>query len=81
MMTSNSDIHILLETAEARLRRLSPDRLRVAEDFLAYLEEREEEEATQELLHLPDFKAAFEQAVQQAKAGDVVPFERIRRDV
>jgi UDP-N-acetylmuramyl tripeptide synthase len=53
----------------------------VAEDFLAYLEEREEEEATQELLHLPDFKAAFEQAVQQAKAGDVVPFERIRRDV
>ncbi|MBE2201486.1 MAG: hypothetical protein IAE79_22935, partial [Anaerolinea sp.] len=36
----------LIRMAETRLRHLSLDRLRVANDFLAYLEEREENEAT-----------------------------------
>ena len=71
----------LLREVQHRLHRLSPDRLRVAGDFLAYLEEREESEATQELLNLPGFEAAFRQAVQQAKMGEVMPFEAIRRDV
>jgi hypothetical protein len=71
----------LLQKAERHLRQLSPDRLRVAGDFLAYLEEREESEATEELLSLPGFEAAFRRAVQQAEAGEVVPFEDIRRDV
>ena len=77
----------LLRTAESRLRRLSPDRLRVADDFLAYLEEREENEATQELLtdarhrRIEGFDQAFRRAVQQVEAGDVVRFEDIRRDV
>jgi len=71
----------LLQETERRLRRLSSDRLRVASDFLAYLEEREESEATQELLNLPDFEAAFRRAVQQAEAGEVIRFEDIRRDV
>jgi len=71
----------LLREVQHRLHRLSPDRLRVAGDFLAYLEEREESEATQELLNLPGFEAAFGRAVQQAKMGEVMPFEAIRRDV
>jgi len=71
----------LLQEAERRLRRLSLERLRVASDFLAYLEEREENEATQELLSLPGFEAAFHRAVQQAAAGEVVRSEDIRRDV
>jgi lipase chaperone LimK len=71
----------LLQAAERRLRRLSLERLRVADDFLAYLEEREESEATQELLGLPDFEDAFRRAVQQARVGQVVSFEDIRRDV
>lgn len=71
----------LLQKAERRLRRLSPDRLRVAEDFLAYLEEREENEATEELLSIPSFEEDFREAVQQADAGEVVSFESIRRDV
>ena len=70
----------LLRTVESRLRRLSPDRLRVADDFLAYLEEREENEATQELLSIEGFDQAFRRAVQQVEAGDVVRFEDIRRD-
>ena len=72
---------LLLQETESRLRRLSPARLRVARDFLAYLEEREENEATQELLSLPGFEDAFHRAVQQAEAGEVVSFESIRRDV
>ena len=71
----------LLGTAERRLRRLSPERLRVADDFLAYLEEREESEATRELLRLPGFEAVFRRAVEQVKTGQVVSFEDIRRDV
>ena len=69
----------LLEETESRLRRLSPARLRVAYDFLIYLEEREENEATRELLSLPGLKDAFRHAVQQADAGQVVSFESIRR--
>jgi len=48
-------------------------------DFLIYLEEREENEATRELLSLPGLKDAFRHAVQQADAGQVVSFESIRR--
>ena len=69
------------EEARARLSRLSPGRLRVANDFLAYLEEREQSEATEELLAIPGFEAAFRRAVQQAEDGKVVSFEDVRRDV
>lgn len=81
MIDTTDEVNGLLQTAERRLRRLSPDRLRVANDFLAYLEEREENEATEELLRLPHFSEAFERAVQQSKIGKVVSFKNIRRDV
>ena len=71
----------ILTEAERRLRSLSPERLRVANDFLAYLQEREENQATAELLSIPGFEAAFGRAVEQADSGDVVRFEDIRRDV
>jgi len=71
----------LLSEAERRLRRLSPERLLVASDFLAYLEERESLEATQELLNIPGFKEAFRKALQQAEQGEVIRFEEIRRNV
>jgi len=71
----------LLSEAERRLRRLSPERLLVASDFLAYLEERESSEATQELLNIPGFKEAFRKALQQAEQGEVIRFEEIRRNV
>ena len=71
---------ILIE-AERRLRNLSPERLRAVNDFLAYLQEREENEATAELLNIPGFEAAFRHAIKQADSGDLVHFEDIRRDV
>ncbi len=71
----------LIEDAQSRLHRLTPKRLGVAIDFLAYLEEREEDEATKELLRLPGFREEFQQAVTQADQGDTVSFKDIRRDV
>ncbi len=72
---------VLLQQIKLRLKKLSPERLRVANDFLAYLEEREESEATQELLAIPDFNPALQSAKRQAKAGQVVRLKDIRRDV
>lgn len=80
-MESRQEDITLLQDAEDRLRRLSPERLRVVSDFLAYLEEREETEATAELLNIPGFESAFGEARQQAETGDTVPFNRVRRDV
>lgn len=78
---SNTQIHRLLVEAEDRLRNLTPERLRVANDFLAYLQEREENEATEELLAIPGFEQALQHAIAQADSGDTTRFEDIRRDV
>ena len=64
------DARTTLNEAERGLRSLSPERLRVANDFLAYLQEREESEATAELLSIPGFDEAFQRAVEQADAGE-----------
>jgi hypothetical protein len=80
-MESAPDNIILLEEAQKRLLRLSPEKLRVVSDFLAYLEEREENEATAELLNIPGFEQALQEAIQEAEAGEVVSFDSIRRHV
>ena len=72
--------HVLCE-AQERLRKLSPERLEVANDFLAYLEDREESEATAELLAIPGFQNDLERAIEQAENGETVSLKTIRRDV
>jgi hypothetical protein len=81
LMQSQLEKEKLIQKAEGRLRRLSREKLRVADDFLAYLEEKEENMATQELLNIPDFEESFKQAVQQAKSGEVYRLDDIRRNV
>ncbi|MCL1469101.1 hypothetical protein LAY57_00270 [Argonema antarcticum A004/B2] len=61
--------------------RLSPERLRVAADFLAYLAESESNEATQELLEIPGFVEAFERGKQDVAAGRVTDWRKVRDDV
>lgn len=61
--------------------RLSPERLRVAADFLAYLAERESNEATQELLEIPGFIEAFDRGKQDVAAGKVTDWRKVRNDV
>ena len=63
------------------LRRLSPERLRVAADFLAYLEERESNEATDELLSISNFMEDYKEAMHDIENGNVVSFKSIRRHV
>jgi len=65
--------------AKRRIDQLSPDRLQVADDFLAYLEERESSEATEELLRIPGFVDAFEEACKEVDAGKLTPLEKLRR--
>ena len=74
-------VSMLREEAERRLRTLSDERLRVVLDFLSYLEDRESSEATAELLAIPGFEQAFQRAVAQADAGEVVRWTEVRRDV
>ncbi|VAW31368.1 hypothetical protein MNBD_CHLOROFLEXI01-184 [hydrothermal vent metagenome] len=73
-MNAINEQNSLLNSAKDRLRRLSLRRLRVADDFLAYLEEREENEATEELLNIEGFEEAFAEAVQQAESGETAPW-------
>ncbi|QSJ14532.1 hypothetical protein JYQ62_21765 [Nostoc sp. UHCC 0702] len=80
-MESKQDDITILQEAEKRLRRLSPEKLLVVSDFMAYLEEREENEATAELLNIPGFEEALREALQQAETGETVRFDSVRRHV
>ena len=55
----------LLEEAQSRLSQLSPEQLQVAVAILAYLQETEENKATQELSSIPGLAASFREAVQK----------------
>ena len=70
-----------VQKIEAILQRLSPERLRVAADFMAYLDERESNDATKELLSIPNFLGDYQEALQDFENGDVVSFKSIRRHV
>jgi hypothetical protein len=46
-----------------------------------YLQEREENEATEELIRIPGFEEELREAIRETDAGEVVSFAVIRRDV
>lgn len=69
----------LLHAAKHRLDTLTPERLRVADDFLSYLEEREADEATAELLALPGLLEALSKSEEEIAAGRLTPIEELRR--
>jgi len=71
----------LRKRIQQRVKALSVERLRTADDFLAYLEEREDNAATRELLAIPGLLARVRKAQREATAGKLVPFEKVRRDV
>ena len=51
----------------------------MAADFLAYLEERETNEATEELLRIPGFLEDFERAEKEALSGRLTPVKALKR--
>ena len=71
----------LRRQARCKIATLSEDRLRVAVDFLAYLEDRESVEATEELLRIPNLMDDLRRAERDAKAARTVNWRQVRRDV
>jgi len=65
--------------AKERIDALSPERVQVADDFLAYLEERESDQATEELLRIPGLVEALKQAERDIEAGRVTPVDALHR--
>ncbi|MEH2363162.1 hypothetical protein [Nostoc sp.] len=58
---------------------LSPERLLVAADFLAYLAEKDDNEATEELLKIGGFKEAFAKAKKNVEEGKVISVDQLQR--
>jgi len=67
------------QQAKEYLEQLSPKKLLVAVYFLAYLAERETNEATEELLQIPGFSEAFAKAKKDIAAGKVIPVDELKR--
>lgn len=59
--------------------KLSPERLLVAADFLAYLTERDDNDATEELLKIEGFKEALAQAKKNVEEGKVISVDQLKR--
>ena len=60
---------------------LSSERLQLVAEFLAYLADKESEEATQELLDIPGFIESFERGKKDIAEGRVANWRTIRTDV
>ncbi len=57
---------------------LSSERLQLVADFLAYLADKESEDATQELLDIPGFIESFEEGKKDIAEGRVKSWRKIR---
>ncbi len=64
-----------------RIDRLSEERLAVADDFLAYVEERESDDATAELLRIPGLLDELKEAERVIAEGKTVSWREVRHDV
>ncbi|MDJ0800399.1 MAG: hypothetical protein QNJ51_26930 [Calothrix sp. MO_167.B12] len=58
---------------------LSPERLLVAADFLAYLASIENDEATEELLKINGFQEALRKAKKNVEEGKVISVDQLKR--
>lgn len=65
--------------AKHRIDQLSSARVQLADELLAYLLDKESDEATEELLSIPGFVEAFEKAKREEAAGLLTPLEKLRR--
>ncbi len=58
---------------------LPDERLRVVADFMAYLVDKESEEATEELLAIPGLSEKLEKAEKDFAEGRFTPVEKLKR--
>jgi hypothetical protein len=74
----------LKRRAKSMIDGLSPAQLRVASEFLAFVQSRGEDAtdpATRELLAIPGFAASLARGTRDVKAGRTRPWREVRRDV
>jgi hypothetical protein len=69
----------LRQLAKESLESLPPEQLKVAAEFLKYLEERASNEATEELLKIPGLMEDLEEAERDFAEGRSTPVEKLRR--
>lgn len=71
----------LLEFAKHTLDQLPPEQLKVAAEFLRYLDERASDEATEELLKIPGLLDDIREADREFAEGKGTPWREIRKGV
>ena len=74
----------LKREAKKTINELSEEKLRVATDFLSYLKEKEEMDATLEVLSSGELMgqiAAAEKAIKKGRLEEFIPWEKVKRDV
>jgi hypothetical protein len=69
----------LLQVAKETLEGLPPPQLKVAAEFLRYLDERASDEATEELLKIPGLLEDLAEAERDIAEGKTIPYEKLRR--
>lgn len=69
----------LLQVAKETLDGLPPEQLKVAAEFLRYLDERASDEATEELLKIPGLLEDIAEAERDIAEGRTTPVEKLRR--
>ncbi len=75
---------VLKKEAKKAIDELSEEKVKVAIDFIDYLKEKEEMEATLEILSSRELMAQVEEAEKALKKGkleDFMPWEKVKRNV
>lgn len=75
---------VLKRTAKKAIDELSEEKVKVAIDFIDYLKEKEEMEATLEVLSSRELMTQIEEAekaIRKDKLNEFVPWEKVKRNV
>lgn len=75
---------VLKREAKKAIDKLSEEKVKVAIDFIDYLKEKEEMEATLEILLSRELMAQIEEAEKSIRKGELdefVPWEKVKRNV
>lgn len=74
----------LKKEAKKVIDELSDKKIKIAIDFLGYLKEKEEMEASFEILTSPELMAQIEEAeksIKNGEFGEFIPWEKVKRNV
>jgi hypothetical protein len=75
---------VLKREAKKAIDELSEEKVKVAIDFIDYLKEKEEMEATLEILSSYELMAQIEEAekaIKKGKLNEFIPWEKVKRNV